>query len=309
MAADDPFDLQRFVDAQASVYERVRAELRNGRKQSHWMWFIFPQIAGLGHSAMAQRYAISSLREAEAYLKHPVLGPRLRECTRLMLRIEGKSAHDILGSPDDLKFHSSLTLFVCFFSIIASSMLGLISALGRLSSSALCYGVSTFYTSFFRGTPLLVQIFLIYLGLPQLGPVPDAIPAGIIALSLNYGAYLSEIFRSGIMSVPVGQREAGMSLGLPKWVVFWTITLPQATRIVIPPTGSQFIAMLKDSSLISVMGVWEIMFLAQSFGRSSYRYIEMLTTAATIYWILSICFEIVQSRLELKFGKGYSRTR
>jgi polar amino acid transport system permease protein len=204
---------------------------------------------------------------------------------------------------------AALTLFVCFFSIIASSLLGLISALGRLSSSAICYGVSTFYTSFFRGTPLLVQIFLIYLGLPQLGPVPDAIPAGIIALSLNYGAYLSEIFRSGIMSVPVGQREAGASLGLPKWVVFWTITLPQATRIVIPPTGSQFIAMLKDSSLISVMGVWEIMFLAQSFGRSSYRYIEMLTTAATIYWILSICFEIVQSRLELKFGKGYSKAR
>jgi polar amino acid transport system permease protein len=204
---------------------------------------------------------------------------------------------------------AALTLFVCFFSIIASSLLGLISALGRLSSSAVCYGISTFYTSFFRGTPLLVQIFLIYLGLPQLGPVPDAIPAGIIALSLNYGAYLSEIFRAGIMSVPIGQREAGASLGLPNWVVFWTITLPQATRIVIPPTGSQFIAMLKDSSLISVMGVWEIMFLAQSFGRSSYRYIEMLTTAATIYWILSICFEIIQSRLEVKFGKGYSKTR
>ncbi len=200
---------------------------------------------------------------------------------------------------------AALTLFVCLFSIIASSLLGLLSALGRLSRSAVLYGISTFYTSFFRGTPLLVQIFLIYLGLPQLGPVPDAIPAGIIALSLNYGAYLSEIFRSGIMSVPVGQREAGASLGLPAWVVFWTIVLPQATRIVIPPTGSQFIAMLKDSSLISVMGVWEIMFLAQSFGRSSYRYIEMLTTAATIYWILSICFEIIQSRLEVRFGKGY----
>ena len=200
---------------------------------------------------------------------------------------------------------AALTLFVCFFSIIASSVLGLLSALSRLSTSAVLYGISTFYTSFFRGTPLLVQIFLIYLGLPQLGPVPDAIPAGIIALSLNYGAYLSEIFRSGIMSVPVGQREAGASLGLPKWVIYWTIILPQATRIVIPPTGSQFIAMLKDSSLISVMGVWEIMFLAQSFGRSSYRYIEMLTTAAIIYWILSICFEIIQSRLEAKFGKGY----
>ena len=202
---------------------------------------------------------------------------------------------------------AALTLFVCFFSIIASSVLGLISALGRLSSSAVFYGISTFYTSFFRGTPLLVQIFLIYLGLPQLGPVPDAIPAGIIALSLNYGAYLSEIFRSGIMSVPQGQREAGASLGLPNWVILWTIVLPQATRIVIPPTGSQFIAMLKDSSLISVMGVWEIMFLAQSFGRSSYRYIEMLTTAAAIYWMLSICFELIQSRLEVKFGKGYKK--
>jgi polar amino acid transport system permease protein len=202
---------------------------------------------------------------------------------------------------------AALTLFVCFFSIIASSILGLLSALGRLSQNAVLYGISTFYTSFFRGTPLLVQIFLIYLGLPQLGPVPDAIPAGIIALSLNYGAYLSEIFRSGILSVPQGQREAGASLGLPSWVIMWTIVLPQATRIVIPPTGSQFIAMLKDSSLISVMGVWEIMFLAQSFGRSSYRYIEMLTTAAAIYWLLSICLEIVQARLEVKFGKGYKK--
>jgi polar amino acid transport system permease protein len=203
---------------------------------------------------------------------------------------------------------AALTLFVCFFSIIASMILGLLSALGRLSKSSLLYGVSTFYTSFFRGKPLLVQIFLIYLGLPQLGPVPDAIPAGIIALSLNYGAYLSEIFRAGIMSVPLGQREAGASLGLRPWIIMWTIVLPQAIRIVIPPTGSQFIAMLKDSSLISVMGVWEIMFLAQSFGRSTYRYIEMLTTAAAIYWILSICFEIIQSRLEVKFGKGYKKT-
>lgn len=203
---------------------------------------------------------------------------------------------------------AALTLFVCFFSIIASMILGLLSALGRLSKSSLLYGISTFYTSFFRGTPLLVQIFLIYLGLPQLGPVPDAIPAGIIALSLNYGAYLSEIFRAGIMSVPLGQREAGASLGLRPWVIMWTIVLPQAIRIVIPPTGSQFIAMLKDSSLISVMGVWEIMFLAQSFGRSTYRYIEMLTTAAAIYWLLSIGFEIIQSRLEVKFGKGYKKT-
>ncbi|MFO1090351.1 MAG: amino acid ABC transporter permease [Hyphomicrobiales bacterium] len=207
-------------------------------------------------------------------------------------------------SKDGFLQGAALTLFVCLISIAASSILGFASALARLSSSAVLYGISTFYTSFFRGTPLLVQIFLIYLGLPQLGPVPDAIPAGIIALSLNYGAYLSEIFRSGIMSVPKGQKEAGAALGLRPWMILWKIILPQATRIAIPPTGSQFIAMLKDSSLISVMGVWEIMFLAQSFGRASYRYIEMLTTAAVIYWILSLAFELIQARLEAHFGKG-----
>jgi uncharacterized protein (DUF1810 family) len=109
--AEDPYNLQRFVDAQARVYDAVRAELRQGRKRSHWMWFIFPQIAGLGHSAMSMRYAISSLAEAAAYLKHPVLGPRLRECTRLVMLVESRSAREILGSPDDMKFHSCLTLF------------------------------------------------------------------------------------------------------------------------------------------------------------------------------------------------------
>jgi uncharacterized protein (DUF1810 family) len=109
--AEDPHDLQRFVDAQAPIYDTVRAELRQGRKLSHWMWFIFPQIAGLGRSATSMRYAISSLAEAEAYLNHPVLGPRLRECTRLVMLVEGRSAHEILGSPDDMKFHSCLTLF------------------------------------------------------------------------------------------------------------------------------------------------------------------------------------------------------
>jgi uncharacterized protein (DUF1810 family) len=107
----DGFDLRRFVDAQAPVYPRVVAELREGRKQSHWMWFIFPQIAGLGHSAMAQRYAIASRDEAVAYLDHPVLGPRLRECTLLINGWPGRPIGQILGSPDDLKFHSSMTLF------------------------------------------------------------------------------------------------------------------------------------------------------------------------------------------------------
>ena len=108
---NDPFDLQRFVDAQEPVYQQVCAELRRGRKESHWIWFIFPQLRGLGHSQMAIRYGIASRKEAEAYLQHPVLGPRLRECTGLVNSVEGRSIHQILGSPDDLKFRSSMTLF------------------------------------------------------------------------------------------------------------------------------------------------------------------------------------------------------
>jgi uncharacterized protein (DUF1810 family) len=107
----DPFNLQRFLDAQSFVYSRVLDELRRGRKQSHWIWFIFPQLAGLGHSARAQRFAISSREEAMAYLRHDVLGARLRECTALVNAVEGRTILEILGSPDDLKFRSSMTLF------------------------------------------------------------------------------------------------------------------------------------------------------------------------------------------------------
>ena len=107
----DPYDLKRFVDAQAPVYQRVVAELSRGRKQSHWMWFIFPQLAGLGRSEMARRFAIASREEAVAYLQHPSLGPRLHECTALVNAVEGKTILEILGSPDDLKFRSSMTLF------------------------------------------------------------------------------------------------------------------------------------------------------------------------------------------------------
>ncbi|MFM0520281.1 MULTISPECIES: DUF1810 domain-containing protein [Caballeronia] len=107
----DPYDLQRFVDAQESVIDDVRAELSAGRKRTHWMWFVFPQIAGLGHSAMAQHYAISSRDEARAYLAHPVLGARLVELTRIVNGVQGRSVGDIFGYPDDMKFHSSMTLF------------------------------------------------------------------------------------------------------------------------------------------------------------------------------------------------------
>jgi uncharacterized protein (DUF1810 family) len=107
----DSFDLERFAEAQEPVYDQVHLELRAGRKESHWIWFVFPQIAGLGHSPTSVRFAISSLAEARAYLAHPILGPRLRECATLALEVAGRTAVDIFGPVDAMKFHSSMTLF------------------------------------------------------------------------------------------------------------------------------------------------------------------------------------------------------
>lgn len=112
-AKEDPHDLDRFVEAQENDYQRALSEIRSGRKRSHWMWYIFPQYAGLGFSAMAQRYAIQSRAEAEAYLKHAILGPRLVECMEAALAVEGRTAHEIFGSPDDMKLRSCATLFAC----------------------------------------------------------------------------------------------------------------------------------------------------------------------------------------------------
>ncbi len=111
MADDDPFNLGRFVNAQENVYASALAELRSGRKRSHWMWFIFPQIEGLGHSEMARFYAIQNLEEARQYLRHPVLGKRLLECAETLLSLDDRSASDIFGFPDDMKLRSSMTLF------------------------------------------------------------------------------------------------------------------------------------------------------------------------------------------------------
>jgi uncharacterized protein (DUF1810 family) len=123
----DPFDLQRFVNAQTPVYDEVCAELRNGRKRGHWIWFIFPQLRGLGSSATATAFGISSRQEAEAYLDHAVLGPRLRECTRLVNLVEGSAIDQIFGYPDNLKFRSSMTLFAC----VASDDQDFKNALGK----------------------------------------------------------------------------------------------------------------------------------------------------------------------------------
>ena len=201
------------------------------------------------------------------------------------------------------------TLYVSLVSIAFACCLAMAAALARLSDSGAAYAVSTFYISFFRGTPLLLQVYLIYIGLPQLGPqfAMDAVPSGILALSLCYGAYMAEIFRAGILGVPHGQRDAAMALGIPTALAFRKIIFPQAMRLIVPPTGNQFIAMLKDSSLVSVMGVWELTRTAQIIGKRDFKVFEMLIAAALIYWAMSICFELIQSRIERHYGRGHVR--
>lgn len=196
------------------------------------------------------------------------------------------------------------TLYISAISILIATLIALVGAIAKLTGNGIVYGLATFYTSLFRGLPLLMQIYIIYLGLPQIGYVIGAVPAGIVALSLCYGAYMTEIFRAGIESIPRGQSEGATALGLSPGQTMALVILPQAMRVIIPPTGNQFIAMLKDSSLVSVVGVWEIMYLARTMGQTEFRHIEMLITASMIYWILSIALEFGQAYLERRFGRS-----
>jgi len=197
------------------------------------------------------------------------------------------------------------TVYVSAISISIAFILALLGATAKLSSNGFAIAIANFYTSFFRGVPLLIQIYLIYLGIPQLGYVVGAVPAGVMALSLCYGAYMTEIFRAGIRSIPRGQWEASRAIGLTPFQVMTRVIMPQSMRLIIPPTGNQFISMLKDSSLVSVIGVWELMFLARTQGRAEFRHLEMLITAAVLYWLLSIVLETVQSRLEKRFDRAH----
>ncbi|TPJ21633.1 amino acid ABC transporter permease [Mesorhizobium sp. B2-7-2] len=199
------------------------------------------------------------------------------------------------------------TLYISAISIAIATVIAFIGAIAKLSKNGIVYGLATFYTSLFRGLPLLMQIYIIYLGLPQVGYVIGAVPAGIMALSLCYGAYMTEIFRAGIESIPRGQTEGATALGLSPNQTMFLVILPQAMRVIVPPTGNQFIAMLKDSSLVSVVGVWEIMYLARTQGQTEFRHIEMLITASMIYWILSMGLEFLQSRIEERFGRSLKR--
>lgn len=210
------------------------------------------------------------------------------------------------------------TLLVSAGGISVAIILALFGALGRLSKNPIANGIASFYVSFIRGTPLLVQVYMWYLGLPQVGEQLErlgltgaqrlltlpAIPAGILALGVCYGAYMTETFRAGIQSISKGQTEAAYSLGMTPSQTLRRIILPQAIRIVIPPIGNDFVAMLKDSSLVSIMGVWELTFRATKMGRRYFRSMETLAVAALIYWVMCIILQTLQARLEAHMGRG-----
>jgi polar amino acid transport system permease protein len=221
------------------------------------------------------------------------------------------------------------TLAMALAGIVLAIVLALLGALGRLSRNPIAYGISGFYTSFFRGTPLLVQLFLFYLAMPRtaqnlVDKFPNFLPSsfdqlltwtafqvGIVVLGLNYGAYMTEIFRAGIQSVSHGQSEAADALGMTYRQKMRRVVLPQAFRVVIPPTGNEFIAMMKDTALVSVLGQsiesMELFRRAQLLGAGDVKPLEALVTAAGLYWALTAIFTFFQSRLERRVSRGYVR--
>ncbi len=196
------------------------------------------------------------------------------------------------------------TILVCVASIAFAIMFAVLGALGRLSRNPIIFGIASFYVSFVRGTPLLVQVFFVYFALPRVGIIIDAVSAGIFALSFNYGAYMTEIFRAGIQAVPRGQREAAQALGMPERLLMRRVVLPQATRIVIPAIGNEFIAMIKDSALVSTISVQEVFWRAGAAGRPRQATLEAFLIAAVVYWILTIVFSFFQERLERRMARG-----
>jgi polar amino acid transport system permease protein len=197
------------------------------------------------------------------------------------------------------------TIRISIFSILLATLLALLAALGRLSTFPPIYAISTFYVSLIRGTPLYLQIFVFFLALPQLGIVLPGLVAGVLALGLNYGAYMSEIFRAGIGSVGKGQREAALALGMTPGKTMTRIVIPQALRFAIPPTGNEFIAMTKDSALVSATGfVHELMWRATKVGRAQFNSLEALIIAAVFYWGLTLILSYFQGRIEARLSRG-----
>jgi len=198
-----------------------------------------------------------------------------------------------------------VTLFLGITSFVLGSTIGLLVALARLSGIRILTAFAIVYLSIFRGTPMLVQILLIYFGLPQLGITLDPIPSAILALSLGVASYQSENFRSGIMGVDKGQREAAFSIGMTYWQSLRRIIFPQALRIAAPTIGNRFIALMKDTSLASVVTVVELTRVAERVGSATFRYLEMFVIIAAIYWSISTVLSIGQETLERRMARAF----
>jgi len=196
------------------------------------------------------------------------------------------------------------TVWISVVSMLLAIVLAVFGALGRLSSNPIPNGLAALYVSFVRGTPLIVQIFILYFALPQVGIRMEAEVAGVLGLAFNYGAYMTEIFRAGIQAVPRGQREAAEALGMPERQVLRRIVLPQAVRIVIPAIGNDFIAMIKDSALVSTIAVQELLWRARAAGTQTFNTLQAFLLAALVYWIVTIVFSFFQERLERRMARG-----
>jgi polar amino acid transport system permease protein len=199
---------------------------------------------------------------------------------------------------------AGVTVLISVVAMVMALVLALLGAGGRLSANAISYSLASLYVSLVRGTPLLVQIYFIFFALPQAGIILDPIPAGILALGFNYGAYMTEIFRAGIQAVPRSQREAAQALGMPERLAFRRIVLPQAVRIVIPAIGNDFVAMIKDSALVSTIAIQELLWRATRVGRSERQVLAAIAIAALVYWGLTIIFSFFQDKLEQRMARG-----
>ena len=214
------------------------------------------------------------------------------------------------------------TFLVSTLAISLACVLSVLGALGRLSRNPVLNSIATSYVSLVRGTPLLVQVYMWYLALPQIGGSLEqlglvgiqawftlpAVPAGILALGVCYGAYMTETVRAGIQSIKIGQTEAAKALGMTNGQTMKRVIFPQALRVIIPPVSNEFIAMIKDSSLVSLMGVWELSYRAIKIGRRHFQSLEMLIMVALIYWMMCIIMQYVQERIEKHMARGDRRT-
>jgi len=197
-----------------------------------------------------------------------------------------------------------ITFLLSVVSILCAVLLAFVSAIARLSKIAAFNSLSRLYTSLIRGTPLFLQFLFIYQALPQLGLVIDPFTSSVLALSLNYGAYMSEIFRAGIQAVGVGQVEAASACGFTPRQTMWWIVLPQAFRIIIPDIGNQFVAMPKDTALASAIALEELMGKARAAGLPRQHFFEALVIAARWYWLLTVILSVVQALLEHRLSRS-----